>query len=257
MVALTSAVAISAGLVGLPQVTNCLALSADSYVFVPLGSSRVEGRLWVECMVCNRPVRLVIDTGSGQTILVPSLATQLGLRLEAAQQGSFANGIKSEVRASEINLKIGNLTIDSFVIGVMDLTAIFDLDKKVEGLEFAGLLGTDFLARYDALIDYRSRRLYFRDTPAKERAALQGNWRATGFVHHGLVRDDHDYVKGCRVVVKENTFEFVFGTKRSIGTLTLDTGERPEKIIGFGPQREWEAEGRTGYLLIRSSRRPS
>ena len=256
MVALTSAVAISAGLVGLPQVTNCLALSADSYVFVPLGSSRVEGRLWVECMVCNRPVRLVIDTGSGQTILVPSLATQLGLRLEAAQQGSFANGIKSEVRASEINLKIGNLTIDSFVIGVMDLTAIFDLDKKVEGLEFAGLLGTDFLARY--MRSSTTGADVFTSGTRRPRSGprSRGIGGRPGSCITALYATITTMSKDV-VSYQGKHFRVEFGTKRSIGTLTLDTGQRPEKIMGFGPQREWGAEGRTGYLLIRSSRRPS
>jgi uncharacterized protein (TIGR03067 family) len=99
----------------------------------------------------------------------------------------------------------------------------------VEGVEFAGLLGTDFLGTHEAIIDLRNRRLYLRDTAAEDRAALQGRWRAIGVGHHGRSRDDERIkkalfeVNGARLMFRSRDFD-------CSGTLSPDTGERPRRL---------------------------
>src|SRR5947199_9473620 len=98
MIALTAMVVVSVGLVGLPQGGARRAIPTDSYASVPLQSTRAKGHLWVECEVCGRPVRLVVDTGAGQTFIVPALAARLGLRPGPPAGAFFADGRKTEYK---------------------------------------------------------------------------------------------------------------------------------------------------------------
>jgi uncharacterized protein (TIGR03067 family) len=229
MIALTAMIVVSAGLVDLPQGGARRAIPTDSYTSVPLESNRSKGHLWVECEVCGRAVKLVVDTGAGQTFIAPALAARLGLRLGPPVQAFFADGRKTEYRPAEVNLKLGTMTWDAFPVAVMDVSPVLAGLQKVEGVEFAGLLGVDFLGTHDAIIDIRNRRLYLRDTPAEDRAALQGRWRATEVVHHGRARDDAR-IKEARVEVSGAQFTFRSRDLTCSGTLDLDTGERPRRL---------------------------
>jgi hypothetical protein len=114
-------------------------------------------------------------------------------------------GSKVESRTAEIRLKLGTVTRESLAVAVMDLSPILDSVEQAEGVAFAGLLGLDVLGTYEAIVDLQNRQLYLRNTPAEDRAALHGRWRAIGVVHHGRGRDDLR-VKAAQVEVSGGRF---------------------------------------------------
>src|SRR5438067_10866515 len=229
MIALAAVVAASAGSLCLPTGAARRAIPTDSYTSVPLRSGRTKGHTWVECEVCGRPVKLVVDTGAGQTLIVPTLAARLGLRLGPPVRAVLPNGSKAESRAANVGLRVGDITREPFPVAVMDLSAILDALRQAEGVEFAGLLGADFLGTQDAIIDLRNRQLHLRDTPAEDRATLQGRRRAAGMVYHGRVLDD-ERMKQARFEVIRNRFTFRSLDSECCGTLDLDTGEFPRRM---------------------------
>jgi uncharacterized protein (TIGR03067 family) len=229
MFALAATMVASAGFLGLAPGAGPPAIPTDSYTSVRLRPNRTKGHMWVECDVGGRTVNLVVDTGAGQTCIVPALAARLGLPLGPPVQTTLANGSKVESRPAQVCLKVGAVARDPFPVAVMDLSAILDGLQQTEGVEFAGLLGADFLGTHEAIIDLRNRRLYLRDSPVVDRAALQGPWRATGAVHHGRARDDVR-VKAARVEVNGAQFTFRSRDLCCSGTLTLDTGEYPRRL---------------------------
>src|SRR5438874_13653406 len=107
MIALTAALMTSAGLLCLPPRVVRRPIPTDSYTSVPLKSGRTKGHIWVECEVGGRTVNLVVDTGAGQTCIVPGLAARLNLRLGPLGQGLLADGSRVETRPAEVSLKLG------------------------------------------------------------------------------------------------------------------------------------------------------
>jgi predicted aspartyl protease len=102
MIALATIMATSAGFMALPLVGGRRVIPTDSYISVPLHSSRTKGHIWVECEVSGCRVKLVVDTGAGPTHIVPGVAARLGLRLGPPAEGVLANGSKAESRAAEV-----------------------------------------------------------------------------------------------------------------------------------------------------------
>jgi uncharacterized protein (TIGR03067 family) len=208
------------------------AIPLDGYSAVPLKTSgRYWMTYWVECEVGGRPVKLIVDTGAAYTVIVPELATLLGLKLGKSWRLSWAGGIKSEARPSAVRVKVGTADRDAFPVQVIDLSDVFAGSQGVDGIEFAGLLGADFLDEHNAILDFRGRRLLLRDVQAEDAAALQGEWRATGLTHRGVVRDGHWSVKKSRFVVTGTRFSLDTGTARFAGAITLLPGDQPRRLV--------------------------
>lgn len=144
---------------------------------------------------------LIIDTGASQTIIsrnIPVLENRISLidhedyisycsdnkklsdrfsyeQLE--EMGADENGILSMAAIpGKVDLRfgllesfsIGDLTISNFPVGIMDLTNVHDLYHKLNKPNVWGLLGSDFLLKYKATIDYEDEILIVRSIDEKQ-----------------------------------------------------------------------------------------
>ncbi len=109
-------------------------------------------------------LRLVVDTAAnGYLILDSGEAARLGLREDIGGVKRHAKGLGTSAHSMsklEIpSLLMGDAEIHSPPCIAMDLSAVMEAGGA-EGLH--GLLGSDFLSRHAAIIDFETMRLSFR-----------------------------------------------------------------------------------------------
>jgi hypothetical protein len=98
----------------------------------------------------------------GADHLVPDKRQKFGL--EASKTGDYAAGIGSVsalVRTSA-TFQINGYDIEEKDLYLMDISYINSEFRKNHARQVDGVLGTDFLDKYGAVIDYAQQRLYLR-----------------------------------------------------------------------------------------------
>ena len=112
----------------------------------------VQGALIIIPVRINHkgPFDFMLDTGSQVTVADPSLASELDLKPQGAVGlVSVANYAKASIAVLE-TLEAGSLTVDKPFVLVKELEQIRAADPRIRGV-----LGENFLAHFDLLIDYR------------------------------------------------------------------------------------------------------
>jgi hypothetical protein len=112
----------------------------------------VQGALIIIPVRINHkgPFDFMVDTGSQVTVVDPSLASELDLKPQGAVGlVSVANYAKASIAVLE-TLEAGSHTVDKPFVLVKGLEQIRAADPRIRGV-----LGENFLAHFDLLIDYR------------------------------------------------------------------------------------------------------
>jgi clan AA aspartic protease (TIGR02281 family) len=107
--------------------------------------TREDGRLLVNGTINHGSVRFIVDTGSSMTIIPATIASRLGVNSKRDPLiGIRAVGGSVEGRLTEIDsLRVGNAEVKNFDIIVVE-----------DSLGGVGLLGADFLSRFQVDINY-------------------------------------------------------------------------------------------------------
>lgn len=107
----------------------------------------------------QKPIHLVLDTGSPATILTPSAAKALGLIL--SESGPLVKGLNGTTQAlttSVEEVRVGNSRQGQQDLIVLDLSAVSARGKSLRN----GILGISFLSNYEVIIDYPNQRIAMR-----------------------------------------------------------------------------------------------
>ena len=152
------------GLVALSLI--CRSAPADTSV----GFKMVAGRLVVvPVLVDNQgPFEFLLDTGTNTTVVDTELARQLGLRPIDRVSVISPGGARVVPRARLQSLTLGPKAVEDLEALCVDLGAIRRLTGSVRGV-----VGQQFLSRFNYLLSYKDRRLEFGDGNAAE-APLRG-----------------------------------------------------------------------------------
>jgi len=138
-------------------------LRSKGYQPIPLerskyGSLRIKGRLG------RKEVVLLLDTGASHTVI--DLAFAKKAKLEMALSSQMGGGIGTTT-AQLHHLTLQEFTLSGFEVTDLELLAM-DLGisneafKNDEDVPSDGILGTDFLKKYAAIIDYETAYLYVK-----------------------------------------------------------------------------------------------
>ena len=107
----------------------------------------------------------VIDTGASKSVFDENLKQYCkafdGSTEELHSAGFYDKPIKSTLGVLGV-LSFRKFKIDEMKVALMDLSHINVLYSKYSGIQICGLLGGDFLIRYNAVIDYRKKRMVLR-----------------------------------------------------------------------------------------------
>jgi hypothetical protein len=102
------------------------------------------------------PYRFLIDTGTTLNHLEPALAESIGLRPTFRTELTTSTGVSMAVGASGVRIAIDAFQADGETFLFAGLDAIHHAHPDVQGI-----LGQDFLSRFDYLLDVRGKRLDF------------------------------------------------------------------------------------------------
>ncbi len=106
----------------------------------------------------SKPLPFLLDTG-GHDILTPATARALRIRAQGTQASTGAGeGIAYSGVARVDSIAIGAATLTDQPVAVLDFGA-----PGVEGVEEAGIVGYEFLARFVTRFDYGARTVTFID----------------------------------------------------------------------------------------------
>ena len=143
------------------SVTSDSTMFADGYTVLQLFKTRT-GHITVTMDVNGKPCVFLVDTGGGATLIDKAKRHHYGL--EASKTGDYAAGIGSvsSLVKTEATFHINGQDIIEKDIYLMDITYINAEFKKNRARQVDGVLGTDFLDRYGAVIDYAQRKMYLR-----------------------------------------------------------------------------------------------
>lgn len=124
----------------------------------------------LEISINGRPEMAILDTGASKTAFDMQLLTKLmpEEEFEAAEQLSTGLGTNSMqcFKATIRELKVGDFCIPDFEVAVLDLSHINQAYQKLGFGEVLGVIGSDLLQEYKALIDYDTKTLTLRKTEA-------------------------------------------------------------------------------------------
>lgn len=111
------------------------------------------------------PVNWVIDTGASKSVFDKNLQEKY-TPLDDASEQIHSAGIGDEPLETSLGIlktfSLGKLKIETSKMALLDLAKINELYSKSVDLKIGGLLGGDFLVKYQAVIDYKKRLLMLR-----------------------------------------------------------------------------------------------
>jgi predicted aspartyl protease len=97
------------------------------------------------------PFQFFLDTGASRTTLSFALARKLGIVAIGNRAGTGAGGQIPMLSATVDSLTLGNASISDAAVSVGDFLGLFD---SVIDTKFYGIIGNDFLSRFEVTIDY-------------------------------------------------------------------------------------------------------
>lgn len=120
--------------------------------------------LYVDGSVNGTKARLMVDTGAFATLLHSQFVLRMKIPLRQTQFKSVGvNLAQSRVRLANINrFSVGSLDMQSHNVGVINLERLIHGGLLDASPPVAGLLGSEMMARYHAIIDFGTKSLYLK-----------------------------------------------------------------------------------------------
>ena len=121
--------------------------------------------LWLSLCAQDFPTDsgVIIDTGASQTVFDPMVMKNYLSDIQQNTESDFASGINAMIEKTEYGVIngpiIGAQKIENLSVGIMNLEHIRGIYKDFFDLNLCGLIGSDFLEKHRAQIDYKSSKL--------------------------------------------------------------------------------------------------
>lgn len=139
-------------------------MQAEGYDVLPLFKTRT-GHITVSIQVNGKPCVFLVDTGGGATLIDISKKEKFQLGPQTIRD--YAAGIGSAtplVRTTGVFV-INGTKIRNDSLFLMDISYVNAEFKKTRSRQVDGVLGTDFLEKHKAIIDYSRSALYLKTDP--------------------------------------------------------------------------------------------
>jgi len=116
--------------------------------------------------IFNKSIRgnIIVDTGASKSVVDYGFAESFAHSIEEVQDQN-SSGINALISQAHIGViekfSIGKLKIRNYQTVLLDLSHINQLYASYSDKTIAGLLGSDFLVQYNAVIDYGKKQMTF------------------------------------------------------------------------------------------------
>jgi predicted aspartyl protease len=114
--------------------------------------------LFIDLKVGGKPCRLLLDTGASKTVLDAGQILKFVKedKIKLHESKSVGLGVSEmETKVAKLkDLKIGKAEFKELEVAVLDIAHVNETYRLIEIPEIDGVLGSDFLMKYDAVINY-------------------------------------------------------------------------------------------------------
>jgi len=149
------------------------------------------------------PFEFLLDTGTTRTVIDPDLARQLQAPIIGEVSLTGVLHVRQDKLVRLENVRLGEASLAGVGAAVDDLTR-----QKMLAPGIRGVLGEDFLSKFDILIDYKRHWLRFGDTPPTgERCRFEsiGEYRGSPTTNRLLIAVEFMEVSGTKVQLQLDT----------------------------------------------------
>jgi hypothetical protein len=120
----------------------------------------------LDIIIFNKPFKLVLDTGASRTAFDHDLLVEANeeapiIASERLSTGLGTNTMESATALIE-NIWIGGLLIPELEVAVLNLSTINVAYREMGHPEVLGVLGSDILMKYNAVVDFGKKRLLLK-----------------------------------------------------------------------------------------------
>jgi hypothetical protein len=138
-------------------------------ITVPLNVIQLEDdgfHLIAEIIVFKQKLIAVIDTGASRSVFDKTLIESQLSQLEHTEgiQATTLFTTSDTVIGIIPELKLGRLLISDYSTIALDLSAVNTAYERLGHPAIAAIIGCDLLHKYQAVINYRNRKMYLRNT---------------------------------------------------------------------------------------------
>ncbi len=120
--------------------------------------------LFVEVLVNEQPVRLLLDTGASRTVFDTGVIQRVCADAELEENEDKATGLGSSQVENFIvilnKLALGDIQLTDYQTGVLNLSHVNISYGNMGFSPIGGVLGSDILMKFNAIIDYKKRSLF-------------------------------------------------------------------------------------------------
>ena len=141
-------------------------IQANGYEALPLFKTRT-GHITVSLQVNGKPCVFLVDTGGGATLIDISKKDLYPLEPQAIRDYAAGIGSASPLVRTTGVFGINGMEIRNDSLFLMDISYVNAEFKETRSRRVDGVLGTDFLERYHAIIDYSRLTLYLKTIAVK------------------------------------------------------------------------------------------
>lgn len=142
--------------------------------------------LFVRCFIQEKAYSLVIDTGASKTVFALNILKDRVENLKQNENEMQSAGISAQIgesfQGTLRDFKLGTLELPSFEVVLIDLTYVNEVYSKIMDKTISGLIGSDFLLKYKACIDYQKEELTLKFKKHKSKGQVLDYHSVTGCV---------------------------------------------------------------------------
>lgn len=119
----------------------------------------------VKCRINGKKTVLLIDTGASNSVFDSESDIFLSSEMKSVDDNGMGSGFNSElpqlVRGKIESIKLGRMEIKNLNVFFTPMNHINNLYKKLKLPRITGILGSDLLLEYNAIVDFGKRIVFF------------------------------------------------------------------------------------------------
>ncbi len=131
---------------------------------IPFTILSIDGEgfhLMIKIYINGKPAKLIIDTGASKTVfdnkrIVKYVSNKKFEKHDQLSTGLGTNTMKSQITILK-KIKIGDIEILNYKTVLLDLSHVNQSYEKIGLTKIEGVLGSDILLEYKAVIDYEKK----------------------------------------------------------------------------------------------------
>jgi hypothetical protein len=134
---------------------------SENNIHIPLSLLRLEGdgyhifaKIKVNKVICS----MLIDTGASKTVIDSNRISRFVDHNDFEENDQLSTGLGTDTMQSHLveidEIELGDIIIENSPVVIIDLSHVNNAYRKMEQEEIDGVLGSDILLQFNAVIDF-------------------------------------------------------------------------------------------------------